>query len=91
MQKRILGRTGLEVSDISFGSSRLRTGSEDLVRHALDRGVEIIEAPGHDLAHFQGLAVGLALLVQWLDPEHRRTDQLVNDQRRHAVDRRLLQ
>ncbi|MCB1693541.1 MAG: twin-arginine translocation signal domain-containing protein, partial [Pseudomonadales bacterium] len=30
-----LGRTELEISDISFGSSRLRTGEEDLVRHAL--------------------------------------------------------
>jgi hypothetical protein len=34
-----LGRTGLAISDISFGSSRLRRGEEDLVRHALDRGV----------------------------------------------------
>ncbi len=34
-----LGRTGLEISDITFGSSRLRTGEEDLVRYAFDRGV----------------------------------------------------
>ncbi len=33
-----LGRTGIEVSDIGFGSSRL-AGSDDQVRHALDRGV----------------------------------------------------
>lgn len=33
-----LGRTGLEVSDIGFGGSRLRE-DEDLVRHALDRGI----------------------------------------------------
>ena len=32
-----LGRTGLEVSDISFGSSRLRDPA--LVRHAFERGV----------------------------------------------------
>lgn len=32
-----LGRTGLEVSDISFGSSR--SADPDLVRHALERGV----------------------------------------------------
>jgi len=38
-----LGRTGLSISDISFGSSRLRTGSEDLVRHALDRGVNYFD------------------------------------------------
>ncbi|MEN8183863.1 MAG: aldo/keto reductase [Myxococcota bacterium] len=33
-----LGRTGLEVSDIGFGSSRL-SGDEALVQHALDRGI----------------------------------------------------
>ncbi|MEE9254189.1 MAG: aldo/keto reductase, partial [Pseudomonadales bacterium] len=38
-----LGRTGLEVSDISFGASRLRPGQEDLVRHALDRGVNYFD------------------------------------------------
>jgi len=38
-----LGRTGLSISDISFGSSRLRSGSEDLVRHALDRGVNYFD------------------------------------------------
>ena len=35
---RTLGRTGLRVSDIGFGSSRL-SGDEDLVRFALDRGI----------------------------------------------------
>ena len=34
----LLGRTGLRVSDIGFGGSRL-DGDEDLVRHALDRGI----------------------------------------------------
>jgi predicted aldo/keto reductase-like oxidoreductase len=38
-----LGRTGLSISDITFGSSRLRTGEEDLVRYALDRGVNYID------------------------------------------------
>ncbi len=38
-----LGRTGLAISDISFGSSRLRSGSEDLVRHALDLGVNYFD------------------------------------------------
>ncbi len=33
-----LGRTDLEVSDIGFGSSRLKS-DEGLVRHALDRGI----------------------------------------------------
>ncbi len=34
-----LGRTNLEISDISFGSSRLRMGEEALVDHAYDLGV----------------------------------------------------
>ena len=37
-----LGRTGLEVSDISFGSSRLRSDTE-LVRHAFDRGINYFD------------------------------------------------
>ncbi len=41
---RTLGRTGLRVSDISFGSSRLRSGQEDLVRHALDRGINYFDS-----------------------------------------------
>jgi predicted aldo/keto reductase-like oxidoreductase len=38
-----LGRTGISISDISFGSSRLRPGEENLVRHALDRGVNYFD------------------------------------------------
>jgi predicted aldo/keto reductase-like oxidoreductase len=33
-----LGRTGLEISDVSFGGSRL-DGDEAVVRHALERGI----------------------------------------------------
>jgi predicted aldo/keto reductase-like oxidoreductase len=38
---RRLGRTGLEISDISFGSSR--SADPDLVRHALERGVNYFD------------------------------------------------
>ncbi len=38
-----LGRTGLKISDVSFGSSRLRNGQEDLVRHALDMGINYFD------------------------------------------------
>ncbi|HEX7035271.1 MAG TPA: aldo/keto reductase [Pseudomonadales bacterium] len=41
---RRLGRTGFEVSDISFGSSRLRTGEEHLVHHALERGINYFDS-----------------------------------------------
>jgi hypothetical protein len=36
--RRTLGRTGLRVPDIGFGSSQL-SGDEDLVRHAVTRGI----------------------------------------------------
>ena len=38
-----LGRTELEISDISFGASMLRTGQEHLVEHAFDRGVNYFD------------------------------------------------
>lgn len=41
---RRLGRTGFEVSDISFGSSRLRRGEEHLVHMALDRGINYFDS-----------------------------------------------
>lgn len=40
---RRLGRTELQVSDISFGSSRLRTGQEHLVEHAMSAGINYID------------------------------------------------
>jgi uncharacterized protein len=39
-----LGRTGLKISDISFGASRLTAGKEDLVRHAFDCGVNYFDS-----------------------------------------------
>jgi predicted aldo/keto reductase-like oxidoreductase len=41
---RRLGRTELQISDISFGSSRLREGQEDLVHFALDRGINYFDS-----------------------------------------------
>src|SRR6266852_5337792 len=38
-----LGRTGMQVSDISFGGSRLGAGEGDIVRHALDRGINYFD------------------------------------------------
>ena len=40
---RELGRTGLKISDISFGASRLRSDGAHLVKHALDRGVNYFD------------------------------------------------
>jgi uncharacterized protein len=36
---RTLGKTGLEIPDIAFGTFRLKDGDEDLVRYAFDAGV----------------------------------------------------
>src|ERR1043166_8538636 len=38
-----LGNTGIKMSDISFGASRLGTGEENLVRHAFDRGINYFD------------------------------------------------
>ncbi len=38
-----LGRTGLQIADISFGSSRLRHGEEHLVEHAVARGINYFD------------------------------------------------
>ena len=38
-----LGKTGLRISDISFGSSQIKAGEESLVRHALAKGVNYFD------------------------------------------------
>jgi len=38
-----LGHTGVQMSDISFGSSRLHAGEEALVLHAYDRGINYFD------------------------------------------------
>ena len=38
-----LGRTGMKISDISFGADRLAPGQEDLVLHALDLGINYFD------------------------------------------------
>lgn len=38
-----LGRTGMKISDISFGASRLGAGEGDLVRHAFDQGINYFD------------------------------------------------
>ena len=38
-----LGRTGMKISDISFGASRLGADEADLVRHAFDHGVNYFD------------------------------------------------
>ena len=39
-----LGRTGMRISDISFGGSQLSAGEADVVRHALDRGINYFDS-----------------------------------------------
>jgi hypothetical protein len=39
-----LGRTGIKISDVSFGGSQLGSGEGDLVRHAFDRGINYFDS-----------------------------------------------
>jgi hypothetical protein len=39
-----LGRTGIKISDVSFGGSQLGSGEGDLVRHAFDQGVNYFDS-----------------------------------------------
>jgi uncharacterized protein len=56
-----LGRTGLRVSDISFGSSRLGAGEADVVRHAFDRGVNYFDTADSYRGGQAETAIGEAL------------------------------
>ena len=38
-----LGRTGIQISDISFGASRLDAGQEAIVLHAFERGINYFD------------------------------------------------
>lgn len=55
-----LGRTGLRVPDIGFGSSRL-DGDEALVRHALDRGITYFDTAGSYTGGASEATLGRAL------------------------------
>ena len=56
---RRLGRTGLEVSDISFGSSR--SGDPRLVEHALERGINYFDTAESYRGGAAETAIGRAL------------------------------
>ena len=56
-----LGRTGLRVSDISFGGSRLGAHEEDTVRHALDRGINYFDTADSYRGGDSETTIGLAL------------------------------
>ncbi len=43
LRYQLLGRTGMRISDISFGADRLSSGQEDLVRHAFDSGINYFD------------------------------------------------
>src|ERR1700681_4597948 len=56
-----LGRTGMRISDISFGASRLGTGNEDLVRHAFDLGANYFDTAETYTGGLSEMVVGNAL------------------------------
>ncbi len=56
-----LGRTELKISDVSFGSSRLRRGGEHLIHHALDRGINYFDTADGYSAGASEHTIGRAL------------------------------
>jgi uncharacterized protein len=58
-RKNVLGRTGMEISDISFGSSR--TGDPDVVRHAYDCGINYFDTAESYTGGASETAIGEAL------------------------------
>ncbi|MCY3818773.1 MAG: aldo/keto reductase [Gammaproteobacteria bacterium] len=56
-----LGRTDMRISDVSFGSSRLRRGGEHLVHHALDRGINYFDTADGYSAGASEHTIGRAL------------------------------
>lgn len=57
-----LGRTGIKMSDISFGASRLGAGEENLVRHAFDRGINYFDTAESYTSGESESTIGNALL-----------------------------
>jgi predicted aldo/keto reductase-like oxidoreductase len=57
-----LGKTGMKVSDISFGSSRLRAGQEDIVRHAFDAGINYFDSASEYSGGESEITIGNALV-----------------------------
>jgi predicted aldo/keto reductase-like oxidoreductase len=57
-----LGNTGIKMSDISFGASRLGAGEENLVRHAFDRGVNYFDTAESYTGGDSETTIGNALL-----------------------------
>ena len=57
----MLGRTGLKISDISFGGSRLTSGEEDIVRHAFDLGINYFDSAETYTAGESETTIGNAL------------------------------
>jgi len=56
-----LGRTGMRVSDISFGGSRLGAKEGSTVRHALDRGINYFDTADSYRGGDSETTIGLAL------------------------------
>jgi predicted aldo/keto reductase-like oxidoreductase len=57
----LLGRTGMKISDISFGADRLISREEDLVRHAFDLGINYFDTAETYRGGDSEIALGNAL------------------------------
>lgn len=56
-----LGRTNLQVSDISFGSFPLRHGDEHIVHHAIDQGINYLDTAESYTDGVSEQVIGMAL------------------------------
>ncbi len=56
-----LGRTGVRISDISFGASQLRSGGEHLVDHAFERGINYFDTADSYTGGVSESVIGRAL------------------------------
>ena len=89
-----LGKTGLRVSDISFGSSRLRTGEERLVEHAIERGVNYIDTAESYTSGQSETVIGRALKGKRdkviLASKQFATDSSTREEMMHELDASLV-
>ncbi len=89
-----LGKTGLKISDISFGSSRLRTGEERLVEHAIERGVNYIDTAESYTSGQSETVIGRALKGKRdkviLASKQFATDSSTRDEMMHELEASLV-
>src|SRR6266545_911086 len=85
-----LGNTGIKMSDISFGASRLGAGEENLVRHAFDRGINYFDTAESYTGGSSESTIGKALIGKrdrvYLTSKTETTGTTPRDEMMHALE-----